>query len=90
MFSDGILPGEGTSASENDDTNIENGLGLAEKKKYKKKMLSRSKHGRRHKSLAKVNAITQANLALIDKENFLFGEKVLHIIVFIACAYQPL
>lgn len=69
VFSDGILPGHGTSASENDEASGDK----AHRRKRKKKA-ARSKS--RNRSMEKLVAITQANLALLEKEQSLLQQKV--------------
>lgn len=69
VFADGILPGHGTSASENDEAG-----GDAESERNKKKKSARSKN--RNKNIEKMVAITQANLALLEKEQSLLDQKV--------------
>lgn len=72
-FSDGIVPGEGTSASENDDQCAESNV---DKKKQKKKHLYRRKQAKRNKALSRLGSSSQSKLELTDKENYLIDEKV--------------
>lgn len=95
VFADGIHPGEGTSASENEEGQSDNTAGApgasksAKKKRIKKKLLSRSKHSKRNKTSIKNSiAVSQQNLALLtNKENFMemMDKQVCITYIFVTC-----